>query len=378
MADRDYYEVLEVPRRASQEEIKRSYRKLARRYHPDVNPGDKSSEQKFKEIQEAYDVLGDAENRKKYDQLGKAAFATGAAGAGPRARTYTWRGRAGPAGESSGFDFGGFDFSSVFAEDFGLGGGYPGTATRDRGLRAGQDIEQEVQIPFMIAAKGGEIQLTIRRRRACPKCQGSRAEPGSRMVNCTACGGSGQRRVPGPIDLGLPCDVCGGEGRVPERLCSQCGGTGTIETTEKISVRIPAGVDDGSRIRLKGQGEAGPGGRAGDLYIVPRVQPHPYFQRDGRDIIVEVPLTVDEAALGTRIDVPTLDGPVTLTIPPGTSSGQRLRMRSRGIAKPGGTRGDQFVETRIVLPARLDEESRELLKRFAEQNRFDPRASLGW
>lgn len=312
MADRDYYDVLGVKRSASHDEIKRAYRKLARKFHPDVNPGDKSAEKKFKEVQEAYDVVGDADKRKKYDQFGRAAFEPGAAGPGGKPWSYQWSSRPGQGSPFAGFDFGGFDFSQVFGEEFEAAGPGPFAAAGRRGRpAAGRDIEQEVPIPFLVAARGGEIQLRLQR------------------------------------------------------------------SGETITVKIPPGVDDSSRIRLKEQGEPGPTGRPGDLFILPRVEPHPLFQRQDRDIVVQMPVTVSEAGLGTKIDVPTIDGTVTMTVPAGTSTGQRLRIRGRGIAKPGGGRGDQFVEIMIVLPPKLDDESRELLKRLAERNPYNPRENRG-
>jgi molecular chaperone DnaJ len=375
MPDRDYYEVLGVSRNASQDQIKQAYRKLARKFHPDVNPGDKTAESKFKEIQEAYDVLGEPESRRRYDQFGKAAFGAGAA-AGGRQRTYTWSTRGGgPPFEE--FDLGGFDFGKIFGGAGGFGEPFGATDTRERRPR-GRDIEQEAEVPFLVAAKGGEISLATRRQRQCPRCRGSRAEPGAKLTTCTACGGSGQRRFAGPIDFGLPCEVCGGEGRTPERFCTQCGGSGSATVSETLRVKVPAGVTHGQRVRLKGQGEAGPSGQAGDLYVMVRVAPHPYFKRQDHDIVLDLPVTVSEAALGAKIDVPTIDGTVTLTVPPGTSSGQRLRIRNHGIHKPGGGRGDQYVELRIALPEKLDDESRELLKRFAARHPENPRANLGW
>jgi molecular chaperone DnaJ len=374
MADKDYYSVLGVSRTASQEEIKRAYRKLARKYHPDVNAGDKAAERKFKEIQEAYDVIGDADKRKKFDQFGAAAFDMGG-GAGSRSWSHRRGGRSAAGGNPfEGADFGGFDFTKIFR---GFDTGEPFSSARSQRDAPGRDIEQEVEIPFLVAARGGEVQLAVDRDRACSRCRGTGAEPGSSYIACPSCGGSGQRSMGGSMGFGLPCDVCGGAGRRPERPCSQCQGTGTTRTRETITAKIPAGVQEGMRIRLKGQGAAGPTGRSGDLYILPRISPHPIFRREGSDIVVHVPVTVSEAALGTKIDVPTIDGPVTMKVPAGTSSGQRLRIRGRGIAQSGGARGDQMVEVRIVLPPQMDDESRALLQRFGQRNPQNPRESLG-
>ncbi len=373
MAERDYYDVLGVARNVSADEIKRAYRKLARKYHPDVNPGDKAAERKFKEVQEAYDVVGDPDRRKKYDQFGRAAFESGAAGPGGKSWSFRWGGSGRPTGS---FDFGGFDLGKMFGEQFG-GGPQFETGSRRPREAAGRDIEHEVRIPFLVAALGGEVQVSVRRNRPCSKCRGTRAEPGSKFATCSACGGSGQRSGGGPFDFGLPCELCSGEGKRPERMCGQCHGSGATLNDETITVKISAGVDDSSRIRLREQGEVGPSGRSGDLFVLPRVDPHPLFERKDHDIIVRVPVTVTEAGLGTKIDVPTLDGTVTMTIPPGTSSGQRLRIRGRGIPKGKGPRGDQFVEVKIVLPTKLNEQSRELLRRFAELNPENPRESMG-
>ena len=310
MPDRDYYEILGVARNSSEDEIKRAYRKMARKYHPDVNPGDKSAERKFKEIQEAYEVIGDPDKRKKYDQFGQAAFGPGGPGGG-QTWTYRWSGQPGQGSPFEGFDFG-VDLGRIFGGDFAGGApfGPAGRGTREAGP---QDLEVEVAVPFEVAARGGEVQITVKRDR------------------------------------------------------------GVRQGAESIAVKIPPGVSDGSRIRLRGQGHANAAGRAGDLYILPRVTPHPLFRRQGNDILMDLAVTVTEAALGTKVDVPTLDGLVTMTVPPGTSSGQRLRIRGRGIGKPGASRGDQYVEIKIVLPPKLDAESRELLKRFGERNPYNPR-----
>jgi molecular chaperone DnaJ len=371
MAEKDFYSVLGVARGASQEEIKRAYRKLARKYHPDMNANDKAAERKFKEVQEAYDILGDAEKRKKYDQFGQAAFDMG--GGGPSSRTYRWSARPGQGRSFEGGDFGGFDFSKIFGFDR----SDPFASARAQRETGGRDIEQEVEIPFLVAARGGEVQLSIERERPCTRCRGSGAEPGSKTIECPACGGSGQRSMGGAVGFGVPCDVCGGEGRKPERACSVCHGARVTRVHETITAKIPPGVTAGSRIRLKGQGAAGSGGRAGDLYILPRIAPHPLFTREGSDIVVQVPVTISEAGLGTKMDVPTIDGAVTMKVPAGTSSGQRLRIRGRGTPRPDGGRGDQYVEIRIVLPSQIDDESRALLARFGERNPQNPRQSLG-
>jgi molecular chaperone DnaJ len=371
MPDRDFYTVLGVARSASQDEIKRAYRKLARQYHPDVNPGDKAAERKFKEIQEAYDVIGDAEKRKKYDQFGQAAFEPGGPG-GTRAWSFRWGGRPGQGRSFEGADFGGFDFSQIFGDAY--QGGGPFASAPGRRQPAGRDIEQQVEIPFLVSVQGGDVQLIVERDRPCARCHGSGADPGADVVTCPACGGAGQRSMGGP--LGMPCEMCGGAGRRPERPCATCQGSGVTHARETITAKIPAGVTEGAKIRLKGQGATATGGRAGDLYLLARIAPHPFFRREADDIVVAVPITVSEAALGTKIDVPTIDGMVTMKVPAGSSSGQRLRIRGRGIRRPDGSRSDQYVEIKIVLPPQMDDESRELLKRFGERNPHNPRDSL--
>lgn len=381
MADKDFYSVLGVSRNATQDEIKRAYRKLARKFHPDVNPGDKAAERKFKEVQEAYDVIGDSDKRKKYDQFGNAAFEPGGtAGPGGKSWSFRWGGRPDQWSQYEGADVGGFDFSKIFGDFAAAEAFSPGRGPREGGRAArssgDRDLEHHVELPFLVAARGGEIELAIERDRSCPPCQGSGAESGSAFVTCTVCGGSGQRRKAGPLGFGLPCEACGGTGRRPERPCPTCRGSGITRGRDTITARIPPGVQEGARIRLKGQGAAGPGGQSGDLYLIPRITPHPFFRRDGNDIIVELPVTVAEAALGTTIDVPTIDGAISMKVPAGTSSGRRLRLRGRGIVKSGNSRGDQYVEIRIVLPAEMDAESRDLLKRFGERNPQNPRESL--
>ena len=370
MAKRDYYDILGVSRNATQEEIKRAYRRLARKYHPDVNPGDKAAEERFKEIQEAYEVLGDPEKRAKYDRFGHAAFegAESAGGFGGQ-RVYTWTTEPGE------------DFTTIF-EQFDLGDifggfGFGGTRTRARAAR-GRDLRTRITIPFLTAVKGGSVELRLRKPKRCATCGGSGAAPGSAWATCASCGGSGRRR--GPLGFGAACSHCGGEGKVPAQACGSCGGSGMSETPETISVRIPAGIEDGTELRLRGQGAAGPGGGPpGDLYVEVNVAPHPYFRREGRNIVLRLPLSITEAALGTRIDVPTVDGIVTLTVPPGTSSHQRLRLRGKGIPDPHtGSRGDQLVEVQIVAPKELSARAKELLEALGQELRYNPRADVNW
>ncbi len=373
MAKRDYYEVLGVSRNASQDEIKRAYRRLARKYHPDVNPGDKQAEERFKEIQEAYEVLSDPEKRAQYDRFGHAGFGAGAAGAGAGTggfggeRVYTWW-------TGSGEDFTSFFEDSDLSDLFGR---FTGATTRTRAAR-GHDLRTTITIPFVTAVKGGSVDLRIRRPSKCKTCGGSGAAPGTTWVRCPSCGGSG--RIRGMFGLGVSCSSCGGEGKVPGTPCGTCGGSGVVDTPETISVRIPPGIEDGTELRVRGKGAAGPGGGApGDLYVRVQVASHPYFRREGRNVILRLPLSISEAALGTKVDVPTVDGMVTLNVPPGTSSHQRLRLRGKGVPDPkSGERGDQLVEVQIVVPKNITGRARELFEELNRELHYNPREAVRW
>jgi DnaJ-class molecular chaperone len=346
MASKDYYAVLGVTRSATEDDIKKAYRKLARRHHPDMNPGNTQAEAKFKEATEAYEVLSDPEKRRKYDQFGAAAFEgdfgarggpfRGRAGFDPFGRG-RGRGGAGAGPADFGFDIGLDDLLGDL-----LGGGATRRGARTQGGRAagskGADSEQRFPITFDEAARGATRELELAREAAC-----------------TSCGGAGTLRG--------------------AQTCPTCLGRGVSRRTERVSVKIPAGVETGSRIRLSGKGAPGPHGN-GDLFLVVEVTPHPYFAREGDDVRLEVPVTVTEAALGAKIEVPTLDGRVALTIPPGASSGTTLRLRERGVFRLKGGRGDQYVTLKVVLPKRLDEASRKLIEEFGRQNPGDPRAGL--
>jgi len=366
MAKRDYYEVLGVPRNASEREIKRAYRKLARKYHPDVNPGNPEAEQQFKEITEAHEVLTDAGKRRQYDQFGHQPFTSATEGGGP----------------GFGFDFGPFtgftqrgqgDLGDIFADIF---GGGPGAATAPR---KGEDLHYSIDLDFASAIRGLTTEITLQKHVACEACQGSGAASGSVPQSCPDCGGSGRRQVSrGVLSMASACPRCQGSGKVVLQPCRSCGGKGTIYRTEQLKVKIPPGVDTGSRIRLAGKGEPGRnGGPPGDLYVTTRVHPHPFFERKGDNLYCTIPITITEAALGARVEVPTVDGMATMTIPPGTSGGRVFRLRGKGVPHlKGSGRGDEYVTVKIVVPENLDERSQQLLREFARLNPVDPRRDV--
>jgi len=365
MAKRDYYEVLGVRRGASEAEIKRVYRKLARKHHPDVNPGDKAAEAKFKEITEAYEVLGDPEKRRAYDQFGHEGFA---AGAGTRGTE--------PTGGFGGFDFGRVDFGAgdlgdLFSDLFGQRG-----RAEPPGPSRGEDLHYSLDIDFENAVRGVATEISLQKHSRCEACGGSGAKPGSALETCPECGGSGRRPGRGLRRMAGACPRCRGNGKISRDPCRACGGRGIGFGTERIAVKIPPGVDTGSRIRLQGKGEVGPnGGPPGDLYIVTRVRPHPVLERRGDNLYVEIPITISEAALGARVEVPTVEGTTSMRIPPETSSGQVFRLREKGVPHlKGGGQGDQFVTVKIVAPTNLDSRSQELLREFARLNPWNPRA----
>jgi molecular chaperone DnaJ len=372
----DYYELLGVSRRASAKDIRAAYRKLARKYHPDLNPGDKSAEEKFKQIQEAYDVLSDTKKRQMYDQFG---FNTPGAGGPPRGAEY------GGSPQDIHFDFGGFDF--------GAGGAGGGTSFRDlfsqffRGANAaraaseqeaGTDLEFQIDISFAEAMHGAVKRLNITRLDVCPVCHGSGAAPGDEKV-CPTCGGSGQvTQVSGKMRFQITCSRCGGTGKL-RSVCRNCGGEGRVARIDSLEVRIPPGAKTGSRVRVAGRGNAGlHGGPPGDLYIITNVQPHPFFERRGDDLYTVVPVTVAEASLGAKVEVPTIDGRAQVRIPPGTNSGKKLRLREKGAPSAGrqGKRGDQIVEVQVVVPKPEDERVRQLLRELSKAEHEDPRREL--
>lgn len=343
---RDYYEVLGVERSASDEDLKKAYRKLALRYHPDKNPGDHEAEERFKEIGEAYQVLCDAERRAAYDRFGHAAFEQGAFG---------------------GFDFGaGFEdiLGDLFGDFFGTGRGRGG---RSR-ARRGQDLQYHLEVTFEEAAGGCEKALSIPRMTACTTCGGNGAKPGTKPTTCQQCRGSGQIRFQqGFFAIAKTCGTCSGRGTVIASPCADCSGAGARRRTHTLSVRIPPGVDTGSRLKLRGEGESGgSGGPAGDLYVLIQVAEHPIFVREGVNVVCEVPVSFVQAALGAEIDIPTLDGPRKLKVPPGTQSGHLFRLRGLGVPDLNGYgRGDQVVRLAVETPRKLSARQRELLEEFA-------------
>lgn len=350
LSKRDYYDVLGVDRNASVDEIKKAYRKLARKYHPDVNKSP-DAEEKFKEVKEAYDVLSDPEKRAQYDQFGHAA--TGQAGMG------------GGFGGFSADDFGGF--GDIF--DMFFGGG---RRRNPNAPRQGADLQYNLTIEFEDAVFGKEVDIEIPRTETCSKCHGSGAKPGTRPVTCAVCRGTGQQETVQNTPFGRivnrrVCSNCGGQGQIVKEKCPECYGAGQVKRRKKIHVKVPAGIDDGAKLRVSGEGEAGiNGGPPGDLYIVIRVKPHEFFERDGYDIYCEVPITFAQAALGDELEVPTLEGRVKLRIPPGTQTGTFFRLRNKGVPRlRGHGQGDQHVKVVVVTPTNLTERQKELLREFA-------------
>jgi molecular chaperone DnaJ len=379
----DYYELLGVPRKASAKELRAAYRKLARKYHPDLNPGDKSAEEKFKQIQEAYDTLSDTKKRQTYDQFG---FNVPGQGGGPGPG---YGGGASP--EDIHFDFGGFDFGGGAGQ--GAGGAGGGASFRDlfsqffRGANAaqatqerepGDDLEYQIDITFAEAMRGTVKKLSFTRLDVCTACHGTGVAPGDEKV-CPSCGGSGQvTQVSGKMRFQITCSRCGGTGKL-RTACRACGGEGRVARMETLDVRIPPGAQTGSRVRVAGRGNVGlHGGPPGDLYIVMKVEPHPFFDRRGDDLFTVVPITVTEASLGAKVEVPTIDGRAQVRIPPGTNSGKKLRLREKGApsARHAGKRGDQIVEVQVVVPKPEDERVRNLLKELSKIDPEDPRREI--
>ncbi len=387
MAKKDYYNILGIKKDAKPDEIKKSYRRLARKHHPDVNPGDKASEDKFKEVQEAYDVLSDDKKRKVFDRFGYYAdnldadspFGSGAASGGP----------------AGGFDFSGFDFSTaggqsgggssfrdIFSDLFSGGGSGAKTAPPEppRALpKKGRDIEMPLALNFEESFTGLTTNITVNRSEQCSRCQGA-GDTGGPVVTCPTCKGSGQvMKTGGRLQFSQGCADCEGTGR-RRQPCSLCNGKGVTPKSEQVKIRIPAGVDMGSRVRIPKKGHGGRlGAEPGDLFILTNVGKHPFLTRKGDNVYITVPITVSEAALGTKIEVPTVEGKAALKIPSGTESGQKFRLRERGFPslRNPSLRGDQFVEVKITLPRIISEETKTVLREFERLNPENPRRVMG-
>lgn len=361
----DYYKILGVSRKASLTEIKKAYRKLARKFHPDLNPNDKAAEQHFKEITEAYEVLKDPDKRKQYDTFG-------AVGGNYRSG----------GGGATGFQ--GFDFNSTGNSTFGdifetiFGGAQRGKGKTHRPEK-GEDLHYSISLNFMDAAQGIETPIQIARKEVCEYCEGKGSEMDASRVTCSACKGSGRmNKQTGFMKFASVCSVCGGSGYLPGKSCRACGGEGRSDKVAKIRVRLPAGVDNDSKVRIAGKGNAGRyGGQSGDLIISISVSPHKFFRRDGGNLEITLPVTYLEAAMGGKIEVPTLEGATLLKIPPATSSGQKLRLKNKGIMDPKTkTKGDMIVEIKITPPPITDIEVRRLLKKIEKKAPYNPREGM--
>jgi molecular chaperone DnaJ len=374
MAQQDYYAVLGVPASATQDEIKKQYRKLAAKHHPDKNPNDPKAADTFKAISEAYQTLGDAEKRKQYDQM-RQLGAFGGFGGGQRGAGTRGSGAPPPGGPNirfDEFDIGGLGgLGDIFSSMFGGGatGARPGAAgARSRGPQRGQDVESTLEIPFRTAALGGKVPVELDLNEECGTCHGTGAAPGAKLVTCEECKGRGTISFgQGGFAVNRPCPVCLGRGQVPTERCPTCAGAGEVRSRRRVSITVPAGVDTGTKIRLKGQGGKGlKNGPPGDLLITFAVTPDRFYKREGLDLIAPVPINIAQATLGSRVSVKTLDGTkVAIKIPPGTASGKRFRVRGQGIEKEG-TKGDLIVQVDVSVPEKLTPEQEEAMKAFAE------------
>lgn len=350
MAKKDYYEVLGLSRGASPDDIKKAYKKMALQYHPDRNPDNKEAEERFKECSEAYEVLSNADKRAAYDRFGHAGV--GAA----------------PGYEGGGFsgDFQGGNFSEIFEDFFGDVFGVGGRGRRRP--QRGSDLQYRIRIKFEEAVFGAEKSIDITRDDRCDTCTGTGAKPGTQPSPCSQCGGSGQvRQTQGFFSISRTCPRCQGAGKMITDPCTNCRGRGVIGRKKSLSIKIPPGVDTGLRLKLENEGEAHPGGLPGDLYVLLEVEPHPLFEREGQDILVNVPISFPQAALGASIEVPTLGGPVQMNLPAGTQSGRVFRLREKGVPRlGGGQRGDELVRVHVEVPSKLNKRQKELLEELGQ------------
>jgi molecular chaperone DnaJ len=371
MADRDYYQILGVARGASHDDIRQAYRKLARKYHPDINPGNKQAEEKFKDLSGAYDVLSDEKKRKLYDEFGEAGLAAGFDA--EKARSYQqWHEQSTRAGGA--YEFNMDDLGDLFA---GLGGMAGAGPRAQRGAIRGQDIESGMEIDFLDAVRGFETAITLQRPVTCEVCNGAGTKAGTKPTTCPECQGSGAKAIAqGPLQFRQTCPRCLGSGQLPGDPCSTCRGSGRVLRPDTIRVNIPPGADSGKRIRLRGKGEAGVrGGAAGDLYIAPRIRPHPLLTRSGRDLTMELPITVGEALRGANVEVPTPSGTISVKIPAGAQSGQQLRIRGKGVAGHGQTpAGDLFLRLMVRVPR--EKIAQDLVDKIDEAYREDVRKDV--
>jgi molecular chaperone DnaJ len=381
--EKDYYASLGVSKDATEKDITRAYRKLAKQYHPDANPGDASAEDRFKEVSAAYDVLGDAARRKEYDEVralaGSGGFPNFGAG-GPGGFTFNDFGDGGNARFETGGDMGGL--GDLFGNLFGGRNrqrGRGGFGTGGAGPRRGGDLEAEVHLAFEDAVHGATIGVQLTGAAPCSQCGGTGAAPGTLPQTCPQCGGAGTQAVDqGPFSFSQVCPRCAGSGRIVEKPCSRCGGGGAETRTREVKVRIPTGVADGQRVRVKGKGTPGRnGGPPGDLFVNVSVAPHPLFGRRGDDLLLRLPVTFSEATLGAEVRVPTLDQPVTVRIPPGTPHGKTLRVRGRGMPKAAGGSGDLLVTVEVVVPQSLSDEQRQAVEALGAATEANPRQHLG-
>ena len=357
---RDLYEVLEIQKGASDEEIKKAYRKLAKKYHPDLNPGDKTAEAKMKEVNAAYEVLSDKEKKSRYDQYGWAGidpnYSAGAGGAGG-------------FGGFGGFGDFGMDLGDIFGSMFGGFGG--GGSARSTGPVRGSNINMNIQLTFEEAAFGCEKEITVTRTESCPDCNGSGAKKGTSAETCPHCKGSGQVRTQQRTAFGVfqstaPCRNCGGTGKIIKEPCDKCNGNGTVRKSRKLKVKIPAGIDNGQTISVRGEGNSGlRGGNAGDVYVTVSIKPHKVFRRDGNDVIIDMPISFVQAALGDEIIIPTLEGKFKFDLPEGTQTGRIVRLKGQGIKSVNGWgKGDMYVNIIVETPQNLNKKQKEMLREF--------------